>query len=287
MLNILRYSFFAFVALLFIGCSNSEENKNAEVIYVTINPLKALVEELTCGDFAVEVLVPNGASPETFEPTARQIAALNDAEFCFKVGLLDFEHNLNNLLDRGATTVDLSEGIKPLSGCCAHGHHHGHTHGVDPHIWTSPRELGVMVRNMHRAIKMQYPDSAKYDVAAERLFKRITKLDASCRMQLRESDVKALMIYHPAFTYYANSYHIEQIAVEHEGKEPTPRRLAGLVETARKGGVEVIFHQPQYSPDKLTTIASECGAEVVMIDPLADDILAEIERLTTILSRQK
>lgn len=286
-MNILRYSILAFAALLLVGCNGAKEDESREVIYVTINPLKALVEELTCGDFAVEVLVPKGASPETFEPTARQIAALNDAEFCFKVGLLDFEHNLGSLLDKNSRSINVGEGIKPLSGCCAHSHHHGQAHGVDPHIWTSPRELGVMVRNMHRAIKTQYPDSVKYDVAAERLLKRIAKLDNLCYVELKRSNVKALMIYHPAFTYYANNYHIEQIAVEHEGKEPTPRRLAGLVETARKGGVKTIFHQPQYSPDKLATIAAECGAEVVMIDPLADDILAEIERLTTILSRQK
>lgn len=287
MLNILRYTFLVLVASSFIGCNDVKKNETDSVIYVTINPLKALVEELTCGDFAVEVLVPKGASPETFEPTARQIAALNDAEFCFKVGLLDFEHNLSSLLDKDSRSINISEGIKPLSGCCSHGHHHGHTHGIDPHIWTSPRELGVMVSNMHRAIKAQYPDSVKYDLAVERLFKRITRLDAACRMELKKSNVEALMIYHPAFSYYANSYHIEQIAVEHEGKEPTPRRLAGLVETARKRGIKTIFHQPQYSPDKLATIAAECGANVVMIDPLADDILAEIERLTTILSRQK
>lgn len=287
MLNILRYVSYLLVVVLFIGCSTPKEGAEDKTIYVTINPFKVLAEELTCGDMRVEVLVPKGASPETFEPTARQIAELNDAELCFKVGLLDFEQTLSALLDDNVRSVDLSAGIEPLGGCCSHAHHKGHSHGIDPHIWTSPRELGVAVGNMHRAIKALYPDSLKYDRAAEKLLERIALLDAECSTKLRKSDVKALMIYHPAFTYYAKNYAIEQVAVEHEGKEPTPRRLAMLVDKARNGGVKTIFYQPQYSPDKLAAIASECGAEVVVIDPLADDILAEIERLTTIICGQE
>ena len=286
MLNILYCAILALTILFSTGCGAANNSSDDNAIYVTINPLKSLAEELTCGDFTVEVLVPRGASPETFEPTARQIAALNDANLCFKVGLLDFEHNLSTLLDKESRSIDLSEGIEPLSGCCSHGHHHGHAHGIDPHIWTSPSELGIMVKHMHRAIKAQYPDSVKYDVAAEHLLQRIAQLDNDCRQQLNDANVKALMIYHPAFTYYAKNYAIEQIAIEHEGKEPTPRRLASLVDQARSGGVKVILHQPQYSPDKLSAIASECGADVVVIDPLADDILAEIAKLTTIICGQ-
>lgn len=287
MLKILHCTIILLATIIFSGCSNAKNDNHSDVIYVTINPLRAIAEELTCGDFHVEVLVPKGASPETFEPTARQIASLNESQLCFKVGLLDFEHGLKTLLDGNSRSVDLSEGIEPLSGCCSHGHHHGHAHGLDPHIWTSPRELSQMVRNMHRAIKLQYPDSVKYDRAAEQLLARIANLDDSCERRLRDAHVKSLMIYHPAFTYYAKSYAIEQIAIEHDGKEPTPRRLASLVEQARNGGVGVIFHQPQYSPDKLATIALECGAQIVVIDPLADDILSEIDRLTSIITSQR
>ena len=57
-----------------------------------------------------------------------------------------------------AKIVDLSRGIQLIEGTCAHGkskgrsdkgmdrpeHDHGHDHGVDPHVWTSPKALKIM-----------------------------------------------------------------------------------------------------------------------------------------------
>ena len=91
------------------------------------------------------------------------------------------------------------------------------------------------------------------------------------------------MIYHPAFTYYANDYSIEQISVEQDGKEPSPRQLTSLVEKARQYNISKMLIQPQYSKDKLRALATECGAEIVEVDPLSEDIMAEIERVTTII----
>ena len=91
------------------------------------------------------------------------------------------------------------------------------------------------------------------------------------------------MIYHPAFTYYAKDYDIEQISVEQDGKEPSPHQLTALVEKARQHNISKLLIQPQYSKDKLRALATECGAEIVEIDPLSEDIMAEIERVTDLI----
>lgn len=264
-----------------VACSTNSGHDTEQRLYVTINPLRMLVEELTCGDFDVAVLVPRGASPETFEPTARQMRELNDAELVFSTGLIDFESGLVANIDDRSKVIELHHGIEIASGCCSHKHHHhGHAHGIDPHIWTSPRALSVMVETMSRAIANRYPDSTKYRAAAEELLSRIAALDSRCEERITAAGIRAMMIYHPAYTYYARDYGIEQIAIEQEGKEPTPRQLTALVERAQRDGIDVIFHQPQYNADKLRTIANESGARIEMCDPLADDILAEIELLT-------
>ena len=72
------------------GCNSAKKNTQDEkTIYVTIAPIKALVEDITCNDFEIKILVPQGASPETFEPTARQIADLESARLIFRTGLID------------------------------------------------------------------------------------------------------------------------------------------------------------------------------------------------------
>lgn len=277
-----KIAIFVLLASMMVGCDNAPKSNGNEAIFVTITPLRMLVEEITCGDFPVEVLVPEGASPETYDPTARQLTEAEDAQLLLSTGLIAFEQNLVSRISNHQNIVDLSEGITLLRGSCTHNHC-SHSHGIDPHIWTSPRALKRAVSTIHREVMERYPDSTKYSDAAQLLIERIETLDQECKQKITEAGAKAIMIYHPAFTYYANDYGINQIAIEQEGKEPTPRQLTTLVEQARKNNIRNIFIQPQYSIDKVKPLAEECDADIIITDPLAKDILAEIERVTDII----
>ena len=280
--NMKRFLQIATIALLSVACATQKSGDNEKTIFVTIAPLQHLAEELTCGDFSVELLVKQGASPETFEPTSSDIARLSDAELVFSTGLISFEHSLTHNI--GDIVVDLSEGITTLGGTCSH-HHCNHSHGIDPHIWTSPRELRTMVKNMHRALMSHYPDSTKYNDAAGRIIARLDSLDSYCQARLEDGTKRAIMIYHPAYTYLAHNYNIEQIAIENEGKEPTAKHLIELVERGRQMGIRTIFHQPQYSASKLRSIADELNAEIVVTDPLSYDIESEIRRVVDLIAK--
>ena len=275
---------FIICALLIVGCTTKSDS-DKKTIFVTITPMQSIIEEITAGDFDIEVIVPKGASPETFEPTPKQVTSFSDAEFIFSTGLIDFEQSLvQRISGDAAEVVNLSNGIELIAGSCSHGNHK-HKHGVDPHIWTSPRALRTMVTNAHKAIMAHYPDSVKYTEATGRLLERINKLDNYCATRIKAEGVEAMMIYHPAYTYYARDYGIEQIAIEHDGKEPSLRQTTALIEKAKEHGVKAILRQPQYSEDKVRAIANDAGAEIITTDPLAEDILGEIERVTEIICR--
>lgn len=274
---------FIICALLIVGCTTKSDS-DKKTIFVTITPMQSIIEEITAGDFNIEVIVPKGASPETFEPTPKQVTSFSDAELIFSTGLIDFEQSLVERISGDAEVVNLSNGIELIAGSCSHGNHQ-HKHGVDPHIWTSPRALRTMVTNAHKAIMAHYPDSVKYTEATERLLERINKLDNYCATRIKAEGVEAMMIYHPAYTYYARDYGIEQIAIEHDGKEPSLRQTTALIEKAKEHGVKAILRQPQYSEDKVRAIANDAGAEIITTDPLAEDILGEIERVTEIICR--
>ena len=274
---------FIICALLIVGCTTKSDS-DKKTIFVTITPMQSIIEEITAGDFDIEVIVPKGASPETFEPTPKQVTSFSDAEFIFSTGLIDFEQSLVQRISGDAEVVNLSNGIELIAGSCSHGNHQ-HKHGVDPHIWTSPRALRTMVTNAHKAIMAHYPDSVKYTEATGRLLERIDALDTYCATRIKAEGVEAMMIYHPAYTYYARDYGIEQIAIEHDGKEPSLRQTTALIEKAKEHGVKAILRQPQYSEDKVRAIANDAGAEIITTDPLAEDILGEIERVTEIICR--
>ena len=274
---------FIICALLIVGCTTKSDS-DKKTIFVTITPMQSIIEEITAGDFDIEVIVPKGASPETFEPTPKQVTSFSDAELIFSTGLIDFEQSLVERISGDAEVVNLSNGIELIAGSCSHGNHK-HKHGVDPHIWTSPRALRTMVTNTHKAIMAHYPDSVKYTEATGRLLERINKLDNYCATRIKAEGVEAMMIYHPAYTYYARDYGIKQIAIEHDGKEPSLRQTTALIEKAKEHGVKAILRQPQYSEDKVHAIANDAGAEIITTDPLAEDILGEIERVTEIICR--
>ena len=270
------------ISILFlVGCGGKIED-NRKTIFVTITPLQSLIDEITMGDFDVEVIVPKGASPETFEPTPKQVTSFSDAEFIFSTGLIDFEQSLIKRIDGKVELVNLSKDIELIAGSCSCGNHH-HKHGIDPHIWTSPRALRTMVTNAHDAIIAHYPDSVKYTEATERLLGRIADIDNYCATRIEAAGVDAIMIYHPAYTYFARDYGIEQIAIENDGKEPSLRQTTALIERAKEHNIKSILRQPQYSEDKVRAIATDVGAEIVTTDPLSEDILGEIKRVTEII----
>ena len=281
-----RLAIFISIITLLCSCKGDNNHTAEKTIFVSITPLKMLVEEITCCDFPVEVLVPEGASPETYDPTARQLTEASQAQLLLSTGLITFEQSLVDRIADKERIVDLSSGITLLAGSCTHNHSHSHmhhTHGIDPHIWTSPRALTTMVRTMHKRVMALYPDSTKYEVAASRLIERIEQLDTRCQEAITASETEAFMIYHPAYTYYAHDYGIRQISVEQDGKEPSPRQLALLIEEVKRHNIKAILLQPQYSIDKVMSLAEECGIEIIVTDPLATDILSEIERVTTII----
>lgn len=304
-----------------------------ETLYVSILPLKSIVGGIVGDDFDVRVLVPAGASPETFEPTPRQFVDLNRARLIFNVGLIDFETTLLGKIEARDKVVDLSRGIDLIAGSCSHAHNkvarahelhaaatpeeqqtagshaaatpgerqlagshaatpapqahgHCHAHGIDPHIWTSPRALQRMAANAYEAIHALWPDSVKYTENHARLQEQLAALDARTAGKIAASGVRYFIIYHPALTYYARDYGLQQVAIEDDGKEPSARALARLIEQARRDSVRTIFYQSQFPASAVEVIARDIEAQSVAIDPLKEDVIANIDSLTDLIVAQ-
>ncbi len=280
--------------VLLTGCRSAQEPEQT-TLWVTIAPLRSLVQGITGDDFTVEVLVPPSASPETFEPTPRQYGTLTRSPLIFGTGLIDFERHLLNRLERPERIVDLSEGIDLIAGSCSHAHaghdeaEHAepakHAYGVDPHIWISPRELQRMAANAYRAIHAQWPDSTRYTANYEALRNRIAEVDSLVAKRLRGMERRWFLIYHPALTYYARAYGLRQVAIEEDGKEPSAKRLAALIDSARRDGVRTVFYQAQFPASSVEVIAADIAGKAVRIDPLAELVLDNILVITDELSK--
>ena len=277
-------------ALLFVGCGERKVVVENRAV-VSIAPLKPLVESILGDDFEVSVLVPQGASPETFEPTPKQLRDIETARFVFGTGLLEFEQELLHRIARNEQIVNLSQGIDLIAGTCSHAHHAhshnhacGHAHGVDPHIWCSPKSLGKMAENIHNAIALEMPDSTKYGEHYTTLCIKLLDLNEEVAEMCRQSQRSTFLIYHPALSYLARDYGLTQVAIEAEGKEPSAKHLAKIIEQARREGVQHIFYQSEFPASSVEVICQDVGATAVEINPLDENIFENIRHIVTLIT---
>jgi zinc transport system substrate-binding protein len=271
-----------------------------DTLMVSIEPLRFIVEEIVGDDFTTTVLVPPGASPETYEPTPQQIKTAENSRLIFSTGLIHFEQVILAGLPSPERFVDLSAGIELIdethrqnatSTDSKHTHHQqdnlsaGHTHGgTDPHIWIAPRALALMAATAYERIHELYPDSTSYTANYARLSERLTLLDREVSERLTASSTRSFMIFHPGLTYYARDYGLRQIAPESDGKEPSVKQLAEIIELARSEKISKVLYQSEFPRRIVEVAAAEIGAEPVEIDILGRNIVDNILKITELLA---
>ena len=264
-----RYVVLMVTAGTLFSCS-SAKNDNANKITVSIEPLRYLTEQIVGDRFEVVTMVPKGSSPETYEPTARQMADLSESILYIKVGELGFERTWMPRLTSNAphiTVVNSSEGITSHIG-------------DDPHSWMSARNAIIMAHNIYEAVKrIDVKDSVFFRQRLDSLCNVIHATDKYIRQTTAQAQCKSFIIYHPALTYFASDYGLEQLALEEHGREPSAAELEQIISTARAKGVKTMFVQREFANRNVDIITNTIGARKVEINPLGYDWNKEMRRI--------
>lgn len=262
---------------LFLGitaCSQKKkDNQNSQpVITVTLEPLRYFTEQIAGPNFQVNCMVPEGSSPETYDPTPQQLVELSKSKAYLRIGHIGFEKTWMTRLCSNAPDMqvfDMSEGINLIYG---HSHNHdGHTHadGIEPHIWNSTTNARIIANNVCEALCRL--DSTHIDFYRHRLDSLnqvINHTDSVVRNLLAENADKAFLIYHPALSYFARDYALEQLCLEDGGKEPSPAHLQSLIRQCKNKKVHTVFIQKEFDTRNAELVAKEIGATLVSINPL-------------------
>jgi len=254
----------------------SQNTDNKILVAVTILPEAEFVEKVGGERVKVVVMIPPGASPHTYEPTPKQLVEVSKAKIYFKVGSgVDFELSFMNKIievNRNIKVVDCSEGIQVLD--------------KDPHIWLSPRNARIMVKNIYDALVQIDPENKDYYYQNMKSYiQELDNLDKEITRILANVTNRCFMIYHPAWGYFARDYNLTQIPVEKEGKKPTIQGLMALIDQARKLKMKVIFVSPQFDVKKAETIAESIHGKTVFLDPLAKDYVKNLRSAALELAR--
>lgn len=304
---------FWIAGLVWSSCNPKKESDNGDdkqLITVSIEPLRFFTEAIAGPSWRVETLVPNGASPETYDPTPRQLARLAESKACLRIGYVGYELVWSSRLAENAPHVpfmNMAEGIDLIfDSHHAHHHHHeahagnyeeqeeqhhseaaSHEVGVEPHVWNSPANARIVAGNVLKAlITLDKEHAEAYRQRHDSLCLRIDRCDSIVRQLLSQPDASsAFMIYHPALSYFARDYGLTQIAIETDGKEPSAARMKELSDCCKQYDVKVIFIQPEFDRRSAESIAKQTGTRIVSINPLSyqweEELIATAKALTT------
>ena len=126
-----------------------------------------------------------------------------------------------------------------------------------------------MAENMCNGLKKIDPaNTAAYDANLKKLKLKISSVDSAITRIFKESSEKRFVVFHPALGYLARDYGLEQLAIEFEGKIPSPKHLKQVIEAARKANVKFILIQKEFDAENAVVIANETGSSILQIDPL-------------------
>ncbi len=254
----------ALLAILVSSCAPKAETTEKIGVVVTILPQAEFVESVGGEKVTVTVMVPPGQDPHTYAPTLNQLVAVKQAKLYAEVGSgVEFElSHMDSIVEANGNmlVVDCSKGIELIEN--------------DPHIWLSPRNAKIMVQNICDGLIEVDPQNREYYIQNENEYlAKLDKLDTDISSNLTAITNRWFIVFHPAWGYFARDYNLTQLAIEIEGKTPSPKDVANVIQEAREHNIKVVFASPQFDVKSAQTIAEAIGGRVALIDPLARDYI--------------
>lgn len=155
----------------------------------------------------------------------------------------------------------------------------------DPHTWTSPINAKLIAEQIKDAlVAVDWTHTGMYESNYNALAEELDRLDAEIEHRLRDRRTDYFIVSHDAWSYYARHYGLKQLALESRGREKGPRGISQLVDRARRENIKTLFIQEQHPTGAAYTLAAELDAGVEVIDPLAENYIDNLRRVTALIA---
>ena len=252
------------------ACSSSQPAETDRPnIVVTYSILGSVVLDLV-GDAAdVTILIPDGQDPHDFQPSARDIETINNADIVVSNGL-DFEEGLEDVLasaiNSGVSVYMIGENITVRDSDEDHAEEDGDAHGAgDPHLWLSPLSFTQALPSLAAAINKA--TGLSIDEAAA--IGRLTQLDNEINEVISSVSSCVLLSGHDEMGYFADRYGCTVIGAIIPSfsttSEATAKQIADLKMLAESNNVKAVFTGLGTPAEVSEQLASELGIAAVSL----------------------
>lgn len=267
------------------GIGTGRHTDDRPLVVATTAPLGALVHELVGDAATVAVVIPNGADPHDYRPSAKGASLLHRADLIVANGR-GLEAGLTGAMAdaraAGVPVFTVADHLGAIDRPDDDDHaesphpgenhddpdHAGHDHADgDPHIWLDP----LAMRAAMAALAPRLESSLGPGVAARAaaLDARLSALDRRVRARLSSLDPaqRRIISGHESLGYFARRYDLSVVGVLipslSSEAHVSAANLAHLRRVVAQTGVSVIFNEAGTPKGVAATIADATGARVV------------------------
>lgn len=262
---------------LFILANCSKEKSEGKNIAVTIFPFKAIIQEIVGSEITIDVLLPGGADPHTYEMSPSDYKKIQNAKVFFYgaetldgwAAKLEVENKIE-LLKLVPENVLLQ--IEMNENHSAHQDKNSHHHyGVDPHFWTDPLIVNSLLDSLAIVLSHSFPEKKDlFRKNSEAFSKKLYELDKKIREEIKAIKHSKVFSAHPFYNYFFKRYGIEVVgSIEiSPGQQITPKLLKNIADEIKRKDVKAIFINKQHISKPAKVLAESVGIKTVELDPM-------------------
>ena len=221
-------------------------------ISVTILPQKGVIENIA-PNANINVMVPPGNSPAIYSPNFQQLKKVKKSQIYFTIGVPFDKKYITKI-------KEINPNIKIV--------YFGKYLKIDknPHIWLSPAFLMLEAKAvLDTLIEIDPKNKITYIQNYKKYINKLAELETKGFSNVKQ---KTFITFHPSFYYFAKDFHLKEIAIQKEGKEPSFSYLAHIINIAKKEKVKTIIISPEFPTKYAKIIANKIHAKVKIISPL-------------------
>lgn len=270
--------------------TSAEERDGKLLVYASIYPMYDFAQKIGGDKIDLRMMVPPGAEPHDWEPTAKLMAQMEKADvFIYNGANMEMwaDKLVKSISSEKLKVVEASSGVSLIKledheeG--EYGKHEGEedNHGdYDPHVWLDPMRALKQAENIKNAFVAADEENMEfYESNFNEFANKLRELDQKYREELKDRKLNEIVVAHAAFGYLADRYGLEQISVSGltPQEEPSAAKMAQITELVREHGIKYIFFETLTSPKLAKVIANETGAKTAVLNPVGGLTKDEIE----------
>jgi zinc transport system substrate-binding protein len=275
-----------FTVLYYINLQKKSTIQKDKIgVAVSIGPEVEFVKAVGGDKVDVSLMMPPSADPHTYEPLPNQLSQVSTAKMYVEIGTsLEFETNyMDNIkaANPKMKIVNASKGINLLPNS-----EEVNTNTTDPHDWVDPENAKIMVNNIYLGLVQVDPGNMDYYKKNRDVYlKQLDELNRNTTEILKDNNGTDILIYHPSFGYYAKRYNMTQVSAMINDEEPSPQRIAMMIDLAKQKNVKILYTEPQYSTKFMESIASQLGAQIITVNDLDENYLQNMNNIAIAFSK--